>query len=74
MEYKPRTQNPADYLSRHARPATEKEEEEARETEEYVKMVVERSRPLPISLAEIEQASLQDDCFQLVRQAIAMGN
>ena len=54
--------NPADYLSRHARPATGKEEQEAKETEEY------------ISLAEIVHSSQQDDCLQLVKQAISTGN
>ena len=74
VEYKPGLHNPADYLSRHARPATEAEEQGAREAEEYVRMVVERSRPLPISLAEIEQASQEDECLQLVKNAIMSGD
>ncbi|KAJ1166585.1 hypothetical protein NDU88_006984 [Pleurodeles waltl] len=41
--YRPGAQNPADYLSRHARPVTPHEEEEAEAVEEYVRL--ERFRP-----------------------------
>ena len=35
LEYRPGSQNPADYLSRHAQPATSQEEAVAQDTEEY---------------------------------------
>ena len=74
VEYKPGLHNPADYLSRHARPATKREEQEARETEEYVRLVIEQSRPLPISMEEIERATQEDDCLQVVKTAVITGN
>ena len=74
LEYRPGSQNSADYLSRHARPATAQEEEAAEETEEYVRLVMERSRPRPMSLLDIENATKRDDCLQLAAQAILSGD
>ena len=74
VEYKPRLHNPAKYLSRHARTATKVKEQEALETEKYVRQIVERSRPLPISLEEIERASREDDCIQLETAAVQSGD
>ena len=44
------------------------------EREEYVRLVVERSRPLSISLGEIERASHEDDCIRLIKMAIQTGD
>ena len=74
VEYKPGLHNPADYLLCHTQPATEAEGGEAIETEEYVRSVVERSQPLPISVEEITTASREDDCLQLVKTAIQSGD
>ena len=49
------------------------EENIAPETEEYVRLVVERSRPLPISLADIERATKEDDCLQSAIMAVQSG-
>ncbi|KAJ1095424.1 hypothetical protein NDU88_000587 [Pleurodeles waltl] len=70
----PGTRNPADFLSRHARTATPQEAEEAQETEEYVRMAVERARPLPIPLGEVVTATAQDECLQLAIAATRTGN
>ena len=71
--YKPGALNPADYLSRHPRAATTKEMKEAEETEEYVRYVVERSRPLPLAMEEIQKSVQADDCLQLATQANQLG-
>ncbi|KAJ1181498.1 hypothetical protein NDU88_006705 [Pleurodeles waltl] len=70
LEYHPGAENPADYLSCHPRTASESEMSDARETEEYVRYVIDRSRPLPMSIAEIVQATSEDECLQKALMAV----
>ncbi|KAJ1213064.1 hypothetical protein NDU88_000703 [Pleurodeles waltl] len=70
LEYHPGSENPADYLSRHPRPASELEMHDARETEEYVRYVADQSRPLPMSMDEIALATKSDECLQKALTAI----
>ncbi|KAJ1139237.1 hypothetical protein NDU88_005612 [Pleurodeles waltl] len=62
--------NPADFLSRHAHLAMPQEAKEALEIEEYVKLVVDRARPLPIPFADVVEATSQDDCLLLAMEAV----
>ncbi|KAJ1101662.1 hypothetical protein NDU88_006728 [Pleurodeles waltl] len=57
--------NPADYLSQHTRPSMTREAAEAADVEEYVPLVVERSRLLPVLTDEIQEATQADECLQL---------
>ncbi|KAJ1173123.1 hypothetical protein NDU88_004964 [Pleurodeles waltl] len=74
VEYQPGPRNLTVFLSRHAHPATPQEAEEALETEEYIRLVVDCSRPLPIPLAEVVEATGQDDCLQVAMGAVRSGN
>ncbi|KAJ1096780.1 hypothetical protein NDU88_001911 [Pleurodeles waltl] len=70
----PGAHNPVDYFSRHFKPDTVGEESEAEEIEEYVKLVVERLRPIPISLPDIFEKTKSDDCLQLAIATVSSGN
>lgn len=70
VDYKPGSSNPVDYLSRHPRAATKSEEEESEDTEEYVRLISERSRPLPMSLETLVEATRSDECLQLAIRAV----
>ena len=70
VEYRPGASNPADFLSRHPRAATSHEIQEAEETEEFVRYVVERLRPRPLSVEIIKAAAQEDECLQLAIQAV----
>ncbi|KAJ1109061.1 hypothetical protein NDU88_006430 [Pleurodeles waltl] len=71
--YGPGSQNLADYLSRHARPATVQEKVEAEDVEDYVRLVVDRSRPLPVSIQEFRGAAQDDECIQLAIAGVCTG-
>lgn len=70
VEYKPGSSNSADYLSRHPRAVTKAEEEDAEDTEEYVRFIAERSQLLPMSLEAIVEATRSDECLQLAITAV----
>ena len=46
----------------------------AQDTEEYVRPVIERSLPRPISLKDIEEATHEDECLQLAIEAVLSGD
>ncbi|KAJ1161587.1 hypothetical protein NDU88_002071 [Pleurodeles waltl] len=58
--YGPGSQNPADNLSKNARPANILEEADAKDVEEYVRFVVKQSQTLTISLEDIKVTTQAD--------------
>ncbi|KAJ1123002.1 hypothetical protein NDU88_001475 [Pleurodeles waltl] len=71
LEYRPGSDNPVDYLSRHPRAASDNGINDAEEPEEYVRLISEWSRPRPLSVGEIVQATARDECLQKVCRAIS---
>lgn len=74
VEYQPGSRNPVDYLSRHPRPATAQEEEDAEDTEEYVRYIAARSCPLPISMEGLSEETAKDECLQRALKAVEQGS
>ncbi|KAJ1206370.1 hypothetical protein NDU88_001776 [Pleurodeles waltl] len=73
VAYRLGAHNPADYLPQNARPATAWEAAEATEVEEYVRLVVEWSRPLPVSIKKTTAATQADECLQLALDRVTTG-
>ena len=63
VEYQPGATNPAGYLPQHPRAATLEDVNEALETEEYVRYVLESTQPLPLSLEVIREVTQAGDCL-----------
>ncbi|KAJ1160325.1 hypothetical protein NDU88_000827 [Pleurodeles waltl] len=55
---------------KYPRAATPSEEDEAQETKEYIRYVVDRTRPLPISLNHTHRATASDECVQQALEAV----
>ena len=69
VQYKSGKDNPADYLSRHAKPSSHTSPQ-AQSAEEYVNFVVNSVIPRAMSIDDIKQAAVKDTTYQTVLTAI----
>ena len=67
IQYKPGSENPADYLSRHPTSTSFRQQ---RMTEPYINMIVSTSVPKALTLEEIEADTNDDHTLRAVRAAI----
>ena len=67
IQYKPGSENPADYLSRHPTSTSFRQQ---RMTEPYINMIVSASVPKALTLEEIEADTNDDHTLRAVRAAI----
>ena len=68
--YKQGPENPADYLSRHP---IETERQAKSIAEEYINLMAHAAVPQAMTLAEIQEATQQDDTLLILRAAIKTG-
>ena len=71
VEHEPGENNPADFPSRH--PVKPTQEEEDKETREYVNFIVNHIIPKAMSIEEVELESAKDSTLQYVREAVQTG-
>ena len=69
VQYKPGTNNPADYLSRH--PTSTSSKQEAM-TEDHINLIAHSSVPKTLTLKEVETATNADKTLRGVRAAIKL--
>ena len=74
LVYRPGSDNPADYLSRHAMSPERKELRNSHHREEVVKQLIHDTTPKAISLAEIQQETKADEDFSTLVTYIQNGN
>ena len=69
IQYRPGSDNPADYMSRHPVTTSGTSSKEESMAEEFVNMIITDSIPKSVSLAEIAAATKTDEALQLAIQA-----
>lgn len=70
LEYQAGGKNIADYLSRHAIPASSQEEKASQYREEVVKMLIQHTVPRALTLQEIQEATENDEEMQRLKECI----
>ena len=69
IQYRPGSDNPADYMSRHPSTTSGTSSKEESMAEEFVNMIITDSIPKSVSLAEIAAATKTDEALRLAIQA-----
>eukprot|EP00057_Strongylocentrotus_purpuratus_P001926 XP_003723494.1 PREDICTED: uncharacterized protein K02A2.6-like [Strongylocentrotus purpuratus] len=72
--YEPGKSNPADYLSRHPLPTTERTSREEKAAEQHINFVSVNAVPKSMKLSEIQDATKQDVALSLCMQALRSRN